>query len=55
MPLSKNSAVLAVRVGLAIALGVTLYMALQPHPPKLPIDSWGASRNALLGRLGHWV
>jgi hypothetical protein len=26
---------------LLTALGVTLYMALQPHPPKLPIDSWG--------------
>ena len=29
------------RVMLLIALGTTLYMALQPHPPKLPIDSWG--------------
>ena len=26
---------------LLTALGMTLFMALQPHPPKLPIDSWG--------------
>jgi Na+/H+-dicarboxylate symporter len=29
------------RVALAMALAVTLFMALSPHPPSLPIDSLG--------------
>jgi hypothetical protein len=29
------------RTLLLTALCVTLYMAFQPHPPKLPVDSWG--------------
>jgi hypothetical protein len=31
----------AARALFLVALAFTLYMALLPHPPKLPIDTWG--------------
>ncbi len=37
-----NQTIAALARGLLLcALGFTLYMALDPHPPHLPIDSWG--------------
>jgi hypothetical protein len=41
MATTQNSSVFVARIGLVAAIAITLYMALQPHPPKLPIDSWG--------------
>jgi hypothetical protein len=39
--MTRGSYPFLARTLLLTALCVTLYMALQPHPPKLPIDSWG--------------
>ena len=36
-----KSVVLGARTCLIAAIGFTLFMAFEPHPPALPIDSWG--------------
>lgn len=40
-PMQGRAVSIFARGLLACALGFTLYMAFQPHPPPLPIDAWG--------------
>ncbi len=41
MAVPAKSGVLAARACLVAAIGFTIFMAFEPHPPALPIDSWG--------------